>query len=60
MLKPTGPPTWKVGSVFFNTTLAPETDSWVQSSTAPPVTEVRLSWNVRSVPISFTTSIPCN
>ena len=65
MLRPTVPPMRKVGSVGPRSTPAPERTLVVrpvcfQSSTRPPVTEVRFNWSERFVPMIFTTSTPCN
>ena len=65
MLNPTVPPMRKVGSVGPRSTAAPESALVVrlacfQSSTRPPVTEVRFNCSERFVPMILTTSTPCN
>ena len=67
MLRPTEPPISKVGSAVPNETAAPDSGlpesvtsalPCFQSSTAPVLTEVRLSLNVRFVPTMRTASTP--
>ena len=58
MASPMVPPMRKVGSDGLKVTAAPETDDWVQSSTAPLLTEVLFNCNTKLVPITLRASTP--